>query len=96
MRFIFFFSLTLIFTIASCAKDDDSSSTSSSTSTTNHSVIIYYSQYRNSGFGTENTCFGLDTDGYTRAPFYSTSTHDLKNRLPSAYHSAGVYSCQGW
>ena len=74
-------------------------STSDNTSTS--SVIIYpisYSSvYGGNDFGdiAPNYCYGTDSSGFTAAPFYSTSTIDLKDRLPSSKWSNTVYSRQG-
>jgi len=78
--------------IVSCS---DKKKTTTTTSTT-HSVIIYYKANGKGNAGLENSCYGTDSDGYTHAPFYSISAHNLKDRLPSTYHSAAVYSLQGW
>ena len=73
--------------------------TSDNTTTTSSSVIIYpYSTSMYDGNVADsvvNTCYGTNSSGYTSAPFYSTSTHDLKDRLPSSKWSYPVYSRQG-
>ena len=87
--------------IYSCSKND--SATTATTATTDNSsspeVIIFpYStstQYAYNAHKVVNTCYGTNSSGYTSAPFYSTSTHDLKDRLPSSKWSNAVYSLQG-
>ena len=73
--------------------------TSDNTTTTSSSVIIYpYSTSSKQPYNADdvvNTCYGTNSSGYTSAPFYSTSTHDLKDRLPSSKWSNAVYSLQG-
>jgi len=89
--------------IYSCSKNDAASTaTTATTATTDNStpsVFIYpYStntQYAYNAHKVVNTCYGTNSSGYTSAPFYSTSTHDLKDRLPSSKWSNAVYSLQG-
>ncbi len=80
--------------VNSCGKKD-----SASTATSTESVIIFpYStdtQYAYNAHKVAYGCSGTDSSGYTRAPFFSTSTHDLKDRLPSSKWSYPVYSVQG-
>ena len=74
-------------------------SDNTTTTTTSSSVIIYpYSTSNGAGsYGNSviNTCYGTNSSGYTSAPFFSTSTHDLKDRLPSSKWSYPVKSLQG-
>ena len=80
--------------VNSCGKKD-----SASTAISTESVIIFpYStdtQYAYNAHKVAYGCSGTDSSGYTRAPFFSTSTHDLKDRLPSSKWSYPVYSVQG-
>ena len=94
--------LLLFLGIYSCGKDDAASTaTTATTDNSTNSVIIYpisYSSlYDGNDFGdlAPNYCYGTDSSGFTAAPFYSTSTHDLKDRLPSSKWSNTVYSRQG-
>ena len=77
----------------------NTTSDNTTTTTTSGSVFIYpYSTSRkqaNNADDVVNTCYGTNSSGYTSAPFYSTSTHDLKDRLPSSKWSNTVYSLQG-
>ena len=77
----------------------NTTSDNTTTTTTSSSVIIYpYSTSNGSGsYGNSviNTCYGTNSSGYTSAPFFSTSTHDLKDRLPSSKWANPVYSLQG-
>ena len=77
----------------------NTTSDNTTTTTTSGSVFIYpYStstQYAYNAHKVVNTCYGTNSSGYTSAPFYSTSTHDLKDRLPSSKWSNAVYSLQG-
>jgi len=67
-------------------------STSSSTSTTNHSVIIYYASTSDGDGRMQHTyCSGFDAYGYYHLPFRSTSTTDLKDRLPTTYQNTPIY-----
>ncbi|HIB94497.1 MAG TPA: hypothetical protein EYO60_09460 [Candidatus Lambdaproteobacteria bacterium] len=86
--------------IYSCSKNDAASTaTTATTDNSTPSVFIYpYStstQYAYNAHKVVNTCYGTNSSGYTSAPFYSTSTHDLKDRLPSSKWSNAVYSLQG-
>ena len=86
--------------IYSCGKNDaDSTATTATTDNSTPSVFIYpystNSQYAYNAHKVVNTCYGTNSSGYTSAPFYSTSTHDLKDRLPSSMWSNAVYSLQG-
>ena len=80
--------------VNSCGKKD-----SASTATSTESVIIFpYStdtQYAYNAHKVAYGCSGTNSSGYTLAPFFSTSTHDLKDRLPSSKWSYPVYSVQG-
>jgi hypothetical protein len=79
--------------------DNSTASTDNSTATTG-TVIIYPLSYAYkyagnvAGSATPNICYGT-TSGVTTAPFYSTATHDLKDRLPSSKWYHAVYSRQG-
>ena len=77
----------------------NTTSDNTTTTTTSGSVFIYaYStsgEYAYNAHKVVNTCYGTNSSGYTSAPFYSTSTHDLKDRLPSSKWSNAVYSLQG-
>ena len=77
----------------------NTTSDNTTTTTTSGSVFIYpYStttQHAYNAHKVVNTCYGTNSSGYTFAPFYSTSTHDLKDRLPSSKWSNAVYSLQG-
>ena len=92
--------LFLCLGIYSCSKNDAASTaTTATTDNSTESVFIYpYStstQYAYNAHKVVNTCYGTNSSGYTFAPFYSTSTHDLKDRLPSSKWSNTVYSLQG-
>ena len=92
--------LLLFLGIYSCGKDDAASTaTTATTDNSSPSVIIYaYSTSMYDGNVADsvvNTCYGTNSSGYTKAPFYSTSIHDLKDRLPSSKWSNPVYSLQG-
>ena len=88
--------LCVWFSVNSCGKKDSSST---ATSTTTESVIILpYSTdvvYASNAHKVAYGCSGTTSSGYTLAPFFSTSTHDLKDRLPSSKWSYPVYSVQG-
>ena len=90
--------LLLCLGIYSCGKNDAAST--ATTATTDPSVFIYpltYSSIYTGGAAGDiapNYCSGTSS-GYTEAPFYSTSTHDLKDRLPLSKWSNAVYSLQG-
>ena len=90
--------------IYSCSKNDSASTASTaSTATTDNSsspevIIIPYSTSALAPYNANKVaygCSGTDSSGYTLAPFFSTSTHDLKDRLPSSKWSYPVYSVQG-
>ena len=86
--------------VNSCGKKDSpSTATSTTTDNSTQSVFIYaYSTTSRDGdYGNDviYTCYGTNSSGYTSAPFYSTSTHDLKDRLPSSKWSYPVKSLQG-
>ena len=91
--------LLLCLGIYSCGKKDSAST--ATTATTDPSVFIYpltYSSIYTGGAAGDiapNYCYGTNSSGYTVAPFYSTSTHDLKDRLPSSKWSYPVNSRQG-
>ena len=92
--------LLLCLGIYSCSKNDAASTaTTATTDNLTQSVFIYpYSITTKDGDVADsvvNTCYGTNSSGYTKAPFYSTSTHDLKDRLPSSKWSCPVYSRQG-
>jgi len=78
---------------------DNTTSDNTTTTTTSGSVFIYaYStsgEYAYNAHKVVNTCYGTNSSGYTSAPFYSTLTHDLKDRLPSSKWSYPVKSLQG-
>ena len=82
--------------VNSCGKKDSASTAST---TTTPAIIIYpFSTATYDGDVADsvvNTCYGTNSSGYTSAPFYSTSTHDLKDPLPSSKWSNPVYSRQG-
>ena len=83
--------------VNSCGKNDAASTATTSTSdNSTPSVFIYpYStsaQDADVADSVVNTCHGTNSSGFTSAPFYSTSTHDLKDRLPSSKWSNTVYS----
>jgi len=91
--------LLLFLGIYSCGKDD---SASTSTATTDNSspeiIILPYSTTTQAAYNAHAVaygCSGTDSSGYTLAPFFSTSTHDLKDRLPSTKWSYPVKSLQG-
>ena len=85
--------------VNSCGKKD-SPSTATSTTTGNSTETVFIYPYSTSAKDADvadsvvNTCHSTSS-GYTYAPFYSTSTHDLKDRLPSSKWSNPVYSLQG-
>ena len=88
--------------IYSCSKNDAASTaTTATTDNSTQSVFIYPLSYSSQYDGNDagdiapNYCYGTNSSGYTEAPFYSTSTHDLKDRLPSSKWSNAVYSLQG-
>ena len=78
--------------------DNTTSTTSDNTTSTTSVVFIYpYSVNPKQPYVADsvvNTCAGITTSGYIKAPFYSTSTTDLKNRLPLSKWSSAVYSMQ--
>ena len=79
--------------IYSCGKKD-----SASTATTESVIILPYSTdvvFASNAHKVAYGCSGTNSSGYTLAPFFSTSTHDLKDRLPSSKWSNPVYSVQG-
>ena len=92
--------LLLFLGIYSCGKDD-AASTATTTATDNSTPSVFIYPYNttsvdgNYGSNVINTCYGTNSSGYTSAPFYSTSIHDLKDRLPSSKWSNPVYSLQG-
>ena len=74
--------LLLCLGIYSCGKNDAASTaTTATTDNSSPSVIIYaYSTSMYDGDVADsvvNTCYGTNSSGYTKAPFYSTSIHDL-------------------
>ena len=95
--------LLLFLGIYSCGKDD-AASTATTAATDNSTVsspgviiYAYNTSSRDGNYGNDviYTCYGTNSSGYTSAPFYSTSTHDLKDRLPSSKWSYPVKSLQG-
>ena len=81
--------------VNSCGKKDSASTAST---TTPEVIILPYSTSALAPYNAHKVaygCSGTDSSGYTRAPFFSTSTHDLKDRLPSSKWSYPVYSVQG-
>ena len=79
----------------SCGKKDSASTAST---TTPEVIILPYSTSALAPYNANKVaygCSGTDSSGYTLAPFFSTSTHDLKDRLPSSKWSYPVYSVQG-
>ena len=85
--------LLLCLGIYSCGKKD-----SASTATTESVIILPYSTdvvFASNAHKVAYGCSGTNSSGYTLAPFFSTSTHDLKDRLPSSKWSYPVYSVQG-
>ena len=88
--------LLLCLGIYSCGKKDSAST--ASTATTPEVIIFPYStasQYPYNAHKVAYGCSGTNSSGYTLAPFFSTLTHDLKDRLPSSKWSNAVYSVQG-
>ena len=84
--------------IYSCSKNDSATTATTDNSSSPEVIIFPYStstQYAYNAHKVVNTCYGTNSSGYTFAPFYSTSTHDLKDRLPSSKWSNAVYSLQG-
>ena len=83
--------------IYSCSKNDSASTATTATTDNSSSpeVIIFpYStdyQYPYNAHKAAYGCSGTNSSGYTLAPFFSTSTHDLKDRLPSSKWSYPVY-----
>ena len=100
MKVIYFIILSsLVFILFSCGSNQTTNNYSSNTSDT-PKIIIYPITYSNvyngdNGDIIPNYCFGTDSNGYIAAPFYSTSTVNLKNRLPTSKWSNPVYSRQG-
>ena len=100
MKIISFIILSsLVFILFSCGSNQTTNNYSSNTSDT-PKIIIYPITYSNvyngdNGDIIPNYCFGTDSNGYIAAPFYSTSTVNLKNRLPTSKWSNPVYSRQG-
>ena len=86
--------------LSTCNDNKGSNSNLTTCKTTTGSVFIYplsfTSTYDGSGAGdiAPNSCSGTSS-GSTEAPFYSTSTHNLKDRLPSSKWCNPVYSPQG-
>ena len=77
----------------------NTTSDNTTTTTTSGSVFIFpYStdvKFALNAHEVAYGCSGTTSSGYRRAPFFSTSTHDLKDRLPSSKWSNLVYSVQG-
>ena len=91
--------MVLICVFLSTCNNQTTNNITSGDKTTNSVYIYplsYISTYDGSDAGDKapNYCSGTSF-GYTEAPFYSTSTHDLKDRLPSSKWSNAVYSLQG-
>jgi hypothetical protein len=93
--------LLLCLGIYSCGKND-AASTATTAATDNSSspeVIIFpYStdyQYPYNAHKAAYGCSGTNSSGSKRAPFFSTSTHDLKDRLPTSKWSYPIKSLQG-
>ena len=87
--------LLLCLGIYSCGKKD---SASTATTASPEVIILPYSTSALAPYNAHKVaygCSGTDSSGYTLAPFFSTSTHDLKDRLPSSKWSYPVYSVQG-
>ena len=87
--------LLLCLGIYSCGKKD---SASTATTASPEVIILPYSTSALAPYNANKVaygCSGTDSSGYTLAPFFSTSTHDLKDRLPSSKWSYPVYSVQG-
>ena len=88
--------------IYSCSKNDAASTattatTDNSTAASPEIIIFPYStdfEFASSAHKVAYGCAGTKS-GYRRAPFFSTSTHDLKDRLPSSKWSYPVKSLQG-
>ena len=96
ISFIILSSLVFIFISCNQTTNNNYSSTTSDTP----KIIIYPITYStiydgDNGDIIPNYCFGADSNNYIAAPFYSTSTVDLKNRLPTNKWSNPVYSRQG-
>ena len=92
--------LLLCLGIYSCGKNDAASTATTATTDNSSSpeVIIFpYSTDIQNAYNAHKVaygCSGTNSSGYTLAPFFSTSTHDLKDRLPSSKWSYSVYSVQ--
>ena len=87
--------LLLCLGIYSCGKKD---SASTATTASPEVIILPYSTSALAPYNANKAaygCSGTNSSGYTLAPFFSTSTHDLKDRLPSSKWSYPVYSVQG-
>ena len=101
MKIISFIILSsLVFILFSCRANETTNNYSSTTSDNTPKIIIYPITYStrydgDNGDIIPNYCFGADSNNYIAAPFYSTSTVDLKNRLPTNKWSNPVYSRQG-
>ena len=87
--------------IYSCSKNDAASTATTAITDNSSSPEVIILPYSTSALAPYNAnkvaygCSGTDSSGYTLAPFFSTSTHDLKDRLPSSKWSYPVYSVQG-
>ena len=89
--------------IYSCSKNDSASTattatTDNSTASSPEVIIFPYStdiQYAYNAHKAAYGCRGTNSSGTKLAPFFSTSTHDLKDRLPSSKWSYPVKSLQG-
>ena len=93
--------LLLCLGIYSCSKNDAASTATTAITDNSSSPEVIILPYSTSALAPYNAnkvaygCSGTDSSGYTLAPFFSTSTHDLKDRLPSSKWSHTVYSRQG-
>ena len=88
--------LLLCLGIYSCGKND-AASTATTASSPSVFLYAYNTSSRSGSYGNDvlYTCYGTNSSGYTSAPFFSTSSHDLKDRLPSSKWSYPVKSLQG-
>ncbi len=92
--------LLLCLGIYSCSKNDAASTATTATTDNSSPEIIIFpystaSQYPYNAHKVAYGCSGTNSSGYTLAPFFSTLTHDLKDRLPSTKWSYPVKSLQG-
>ena len=92
--------LSLLVLILFSCRPNETNNYVNTTSDDTPKIIIYPITYSTKYEGDDgdiipNYCFGTDSTGYIVAPFYSTSTVDLKNRLPTNKWLNPVYSRQG-